>query len=80
MRTNVTWHGTHEESFALVDAVARNCTCEFGPSGVRVQVCTAHTMLTDNQRTLDGLLFARRMVSRLLLEEFSTTSQRPIEP
>jgi hypothetical protein len=30
-------------------------------------------MLTDDQRALNGLLFARRMTKRLLSEEFSRT-------
>ena len=65
------WHGTQQESFDLVNAIARNCTCEFGLLGVRVTTCASHRMLTEDQRALDGLLFARHMVERLLREEFS---------
>ena len=70
MVTNITWHGTQEESFALVNAIAHNCTCQFGLMGVRISVCAPHALLTHDQRALDGLLFSRRMACRLLAEEF----------
>jgi hypothetical protein len=34
-------------------------------------------MLMEDQRVLDGLLFARSMVQRLLTEEFTTGSEVP---
>ena len=71
MTTQVVWHGTQEESFDLVNAIARNCTCEFGLMGVRLATCAPHRMLTEDQRALNGLLFARRMQERLHREEFS---------
>jgi hypothetical protein len=77
MSTRVTWHGTPEEAYALISALARNCNCEFGPMGVRVSTCSAHRMLMEDQRVLDGLLFARSMVQRLLTEEFTTGSEVP---
>src|ERR687887_914441 len=61
MSTNIIWHGTQEESFALVNAIARNCTCQFGLMGVRLSTCTSHRMLTEDQHALNGLLFARRV-------------------
>lgn len=67
----VVWHGTQQESFDLVNAIARNCTCEFGLMGVRLATCAPHRMLTEDQRALNGLLFARRMAERLRHEEFS---------
>jgi hypothetical protein len=67
----VVWHGTQQESFDLVNAIARNCTCEFGLMGVRLVTCAPHRMLTEDQRALNGLLFARRMAERLRNEEFS---------
>jgi hypothetical protein len=67
----VVWHGTQQESFDLVNAIARNCTCEFGLMGVRLVTCAPHRMLTDDQRALNGLLFARRMAERLLGEELT---------
>jgi len=39
--------------------------------GVRLVTCAPHRMLTDDQRALNGLLFARRMAQRLRGEEFS---------
>jgi hypothetical protein len=72
MITEIVWHGTHQESFDLLNALARNCTCEFGFMGVRLTTCAPHRMLTENQRALDGLLFVRRMAARLRREEFST--------
>src|SRR4051812_14079705 len=73
MSTLATWHGTQAESFDLVKAVARNCACEFGVTGVRVSTCPVHQMLIEDQRALNGLLFVRRMADRLRREEFSTT-------
>src|ERR1700736_3813719 len=71
MAMQVVWHGTQQESFDLVNAIARNCTCEFGLMGVRLATCAPHRMLTEDQRALNGLLFARRMAERLQREEFS---------
>src|SRR5260370_9166968 len=71
MSMQVVWHGTQQESFDLVNAIARNCTCEFGLMGVRLATCAPHRMLTEDQRALNGLLFARRMAERLNSEEFT---------
>src|ERR1700730_14970897 len=71
MSAQVVWHGTQQESFDLVNAIARNCTCEFGLMGVRLATCAPHRMLTEDQRALNGLLFARRMAERLNREEFT---------
>ena|SRR5438105_1725460 len=79
MAMQVVWHGTQQESFDLVNAIARNCTCEFGLMGVRLATCAPHRMLTEDQRALNGLLFARRMAERLRHEEFTrakTTTSR----
>ncbi|HEY1292750.1 MAG TPA: hypothetical protein VGJ60_06610 [Chloroflexota bacterium] len=80
MTTQVVWHGTQQESFDLVNAIARNCTCEFGLMGVRLVTCAPHRMLTDDQRALNGLLFARRMVKRLQREEFLRSRSRTLTP
>src|SRR3954451_16976250 len=61
MSTLATWHGTQAESFDLVNAVARNCACEFGAMGIRLSTCAANQMLIEAQRALNGLLFVRRM-------------------
>jgi hypothetical protein len=78
MSTKIAWNGTPVDGLALADAIARNCTCEFGKAAARLRVCAAHEMLTD-QRTLDRLLFAHHMASRLLIEEFliSRTTRVP---
>ncbi|MCA1644065.1 MAG: hypothetical protein LC797_00905 [Chloroflexi bacterium] len=39
--------------------------------GVRLATCAPHRMLTEDQRALNGLLFARRMAERLNREEFT---------
>src|ERR1051325_10939270 len=71
MTMQVVWHGTQQESFDLVNAIAHHCSCEFGLMGVRLATCAPHRMLTEDQRALNGLLFARRMSERLRHEEFS---------
>src|SRR5438270_11196503 len=66
----VTWHGRTADYRDLVDAVRRNCSCEYG-LGVR-SCCSAHRMIAEDQRALDGLVFARRMSDRLRREECAT--------
>ena len=57
------WHGTAEEYSDFLLAVGRNCACD--PNGAGAQVpCGAHRLLRD-QRTVNRLLFARRIVARL---------------
>jgi len=70
MTTQTLWHGTQQDSLELVNVIARNCSCEFGPHEVRVATCAAHRMLVEDQRALNGLLFMRQMSARLLEEEF----------
>ncbi len=77
MSMQVVWHGTQQESFDLVNAIARNCICEFGLMGVRLATCAPHRMLTEDQRALNGLLFARRMAERLNREEFTRAKSTP---
>ena len=72
----IVWHGTRQESLELLHAVRQHCTCEV-EQGRMVTTCPAHTMLARDQRAVDGLLFMRRMVARLLAEEFAfTTAER----
>jgi len=68
--TQPIFHGTHEESTDLVNAIARNCTCEYAVMGARSTTCAPHRMLLEDQRALDGLVWIRRDVSRLRAEEF----------
>lgn len=65
------WNGTRSESDILMRAIAQNCNCEFDPSGARRSTCAPHTMLTHDQRALDGLLFMRHICGRLMSEEFA---------
>jgi hypothetical protein len=79
MVTNISWHGTQQESVELIAAIGRNCACEFGLMGVRLRVCAPHEMLSADQRALNGLLFSRRMARQLLAEEFLMTRKPAIE-
>jgi hypothetical protein len=65
----VIWHGNQQESFELVNAVAHNCSCEFGPANQRVSTCPPHAALAHDQRFLNGLLFARHFAQRWIQEE-----------
>jgi hypothetical protein len=73
------WRGTPAETQALVNAVDHNCECLFWMD-VRLTCCPAHRMLVEDQRALDGLLFARRIADRLRREEWTgiqTPAPRP---
>jgi hypothetical protein len=61
------WHGSQAEHVALDTAVKRNCTCS---PEQQVGICSVHDALDRDQRWLDGLVFMRRHVERLLVEEF----------
>lgn len=69
----VIWHGTEQESLALVNAVSRYCSCQMGLMGVRLSTCASHRMLMEDQRALDGLLFAHRIAGHLRAEEGVST-------
>jgi hypothetical protein len=64
------WHdGTTDEALALLAALSQHCDCRI-EQGRILTVCASHTMLANDQRAVDGLLFMRRMAERLLAEEF----------
>ena len=63
------WNGTEAELLVLVDVLGRHCACK----GVRGGLCSPHGMLTE-QRSVDGLVFGRRIAQRLLREEFESTA------
>jgi hypothetical protein len=69
MNADLMWHGTENEWDELIVAVARNCTCGNRRSP-RERRCPAHQLL-DDQRPLDGLLFARHIAPRLMQEEMA---------
>lgn len=77
--TTVVWHGTLNQRRELSNAVGHYCACEFGRLGVRLSTCAGHHMLTEDQRALDGLLFARRIAGRLKHEEGLDTYQRVLK-
>jgi hypothetical protein len=82
MNRHVIWHGTQQESAALLRAIERLCTgeggegdrCSFGMLGQRLSTCAAHSMLRD-QRALNGLIWMRRMAPRLMREEETPAGQ-----
>jgi len=63
------WHGTQQESDDLLRIAASNCTCQEGAWPGATGVCDIHRMLREDQRALDGLVFARRIAERLSREE-----------
>jgi len=65
------FHGDLEEQTALVNAIARNCGCEYAGMGARTSTCPPHNMLLNDQRALDGLVWMRRDAERLRREEFT---------
>jgi hypothetical protein len=69
------WHGSDVEQLALVSAISRNCSCEFDELDRRLGMCPAHRMLMEDQRALNGLLFARHIAMRLTAEENCTNSR-----
>ena len=62
------WNGTLREQLDLMAAVQHNCECVFDGMARR-STCSAHAMLTQDQRALDGLLWNRHLVERLRTEE-----------
>ena len=70
MAQQVSWHGTQQELFELSSAVSAHCSCRYDRGGQRLSTCASHHMLTREQRSLNGLLFARRIAARLRTEEF----------
>ncbi len=70
MADQAQWNGTRDESAALNNAIARNCSCEYNLAGARTTTCPSHEMLLHDQRALNGLLFMRRQVAQLRREEW----------
>jgi hypothetical protein len=52
----------------LLQAVRHNCACRVR-GGKIVSACAAHLMLAEDQRAIDGLLFARKILAHLIDEE-----------
>ena len=70
MHQHAIWHGSQQASLELLAAVAHNCACRVR-DGKTVSPCAAHRMLVEDQRAIDGLLFARTIVAHLLKEELT---------
>lgn len=75
MTRRITWNGTTEEALALLRALRAHCECRID-AGRTVAPCAVHTMLTHDQRAIDGLLFMRHMAARLVTEEFNLVEQQ----
>ena len=71
------WNGTVGEFEALSAAVNRVCRCPDKLDKQAATRCAAHQMLSEDQRALDGLLFARRIAERLRREEWRLEAERP---
>lgn len=78
MTAKTQWHGDNAESLALVEAVAHNCGCTFGAFSIRLSTCAPHKAMVEDQRFLDGMLFARRMRARFWTPELDTPEPAPI--
>jgi hypothetical protein len=72
----IIWRGDQQEALELLGAVARHCTCAIDARGLRYSSCPSHRMLVEDQRALDGLLFARWLADRLRGEEFGPPGAR----
>jgi hypothetical protein len=70
------WHGTEEQTLALLQAVEHNCNCRRRRGKEGRSFCDAHLMLMSNQRALDGLLFVKGLAARLRAEEWGTATPR----
>jgi hypothetical protein len=64
------WNGSLAERDELLRILSHNCACQYDSSGARSGLCTVHAAVINSQRFLDGLLFARRIVERLISEEW----------
>jgi hypothetical protein len=69
MAQQTIWNGTEAEAVDLLTAVEHNCACNKVLEGHIQATCAPHRMLAEDQRALNGLLFARRIVRRLSEEE-----------
>jgi hypothetical protein len=79
MSNPIVWHGTRGEFGQLLEAVGKYRTCATNAKGERTATCEPHRMVVEDQRAVDGLLFARRIAGRLRREEQGarTDRQRP---
>jgi hypothetical protein len=74
MPQQVSWCGTRDELLQLTAVIGHNCACASQSTASTRPTCAAHRMLWQDQRALNGLLFARHIAERLRREEFSAGS------
>jgi hypothetical protein len=77
MARGITWKGTTEEALALLHALRAHCDCRV-EQGCTVAPCAGHHMLARDQRAVDGLLFMRRMATRLMAQEFDVVEDAAV--
>ena len=70
----VYWHGTRQEGSELLHAISTHCSCDAAAGPTQTRRCPPHRMLVEDQRAVNGLLFARKILGRLLLEEWDLTA------
>jgi hypothetical protein len=63
------WNGTLKEELDLMAAIQHNCECRFDGNDRCLTACPGHAMLAGDQRALNGLLWERHLLQRLLSEE-----------
>ncbi len=69
MAKRATWHGSDQEAHDLAEAIEHHCACNTSDATIGgIAWCGPHDIASD-QRTLDRLLFVRRIRARLLGEE-----------
>ena len=76
MSNPIVWHGTRGEFGELLEVVGKYCNCATDAKGERTTTCEPHRMVVEDQRAVDGLLFARHIASRLRLEELGSGASR----
>lgn len=60
----VVWHGDMQQAYELAAAVARHCDCR-----AEKRQCGGHAAMLE-QRFIDGVLYGRWMVERMINEEW----------
>jgi hypothetical protein len=68
-QASVTWNGTMTEQLELLAAVQHNCECMTDDNQRCLSACSSHLMLARDQRALNGLLWNRRLVKWLFVQE-----------
>ncbi len=71
MAKDIIWRGREAQAFELLQALNRHCSCVTTPRGGLKAMCPGHQMLVDDERAINGFLFARHIASRLQAEEFA---------